>query len=46
MPLCVLVGAEKKIQIMKELREVRKQMLTQMEQKLHETWSSVEDRMF
>ena len=30
----------------KELREVRKRMLTQMEQKLHETWSSEEDSLF
>jgi hypothetical protein len=29
-----------------ELREVRKQMIAQMEQKLHETWSSEEDSLF
>ena len=29
-----------------ELMEVRKQMLTQMEQKLHESWSSEEDSLF
>ena len=29
-----------------ELMEVRKQMLAQMEQKLHETWSSEEDSLF
>lgn len=29
-----------------ELMEVRKQMLTQMEQKLHELWSSEEDSLF
>ena len=32
----------KEIQIMNELRDVRKQMFVQMEQKLHETWSSEE----
>ncbi len=31
---------------MNELREVRKQMISQMEQKLHETWSSEEDSLF
>ena len=31
---------------MNELKETRKQMFAQMEQKLHETWSSVEDIMF
>ena len=30
----------------KELREVRKQMFAQMEQKLHESWSSEEDSLF
>ena len=30
----------------KELREIRKQMIAQMEQKLHETWSSEEDSLF
>ena len=29
-----------------ELMEVRKQMISQMEQKLHETWSSEEDSLF
>ena len=29
-----------------ELMEVRKQMLSQMEQRLHESWSSEEDSMF
>ena len=29
-----------------KLREVRKRMLTQMEQKLHESWSSEEDSLF
>ena len=29
-----------------ELMEVRKQILTQMEQKLHESWSSEEDSLF
>jgi hypothetical protein len=29
-----------------ELMEVRKQMLAQMEQKLHESWSSEEDSLF
>ena len=29
-----------------ELRETRKQMLAQMEQKLHESWSSEEDSLF
>lgn len=29
-----------------ELREVRKQMIGQMEQKLHESWSSEEDSLF
>lgn len=29
-----------------ELREVRKQMISQMEQKLHELWSSEEDSLF
>ena len=29
-----------------ELREVRKQMIAQMEQKLHESWSSEEDSLF
>ena len=29
-----------------ELMEVRKQMIAQMEQKLHETWSSEEDSLF
>ena len=29
-----------------ELREVRKQMISQMEQQLHETWSSEEDSLF
>ena len=29
-----------------ELNEVRKQMFTQMEQKLHESWSSEEDSLF
>ena len=29
-----------------ELREVRRQRISDMEQKLHETWSSEEDRMF
>ena len=29
-----------------ELMEVRKQMLAEMEQKLHESWSSEEDRLF
>ena len=29
-----------------ELMEVRKQMIGQMEQKLHETWSSEEDSLF
>ncbi len=29
-----------------ELKEVRKQMFTQMEQKLHESWSSEEDSLF
>ena len=31
---------------MNELREVRKQMISQMEQKLHESWSSEEDSLF
>lgn len=31
---------------MNELREVRKQMFAQMEQKLHESWSSEEDSQF
>ncbi len=31
---------------MKGLREVRKQMIAQMEQKLHESWSSEEDSLF
>ena len=31
---------------MNELREVRKQMFAQMEQKLHESWSSEEDSLF
>ena len=31
---------------MNELREVRKQIISQMEQKLHETWSSEEDSLF
>ena len=29
-----------------ELMEVRKQMLAEMEQKLHESWSSEEDSLF
>ncbi len=29
-----------------KLREVRKQMISQMEQKLHESWSSEEDSIF
>ena len=29
-----------------ELMEMRKQMMAQMEQKLHETWSSEEDSLF
>ena len=29
-----------------ELMEVRKQMMAQMEQKLHESWSSEEDSLF
>ena len=29
-----------------ELMDIRKQRISEMEQKLHETWSSVEDRMF
>ena len=29
-----------------ELMEVRKQMISQMEQKLHESWSSDEDSLF
>ena len=29
-----------------ELMEVRKQMIAQMEQKLHESWSSEEDSLF
>ena len=29
-----------------ELRESRKQMFAQMEQKLHESWSSEEDSLF
>ena len=29
-----------------ELMDVRKQMFAQMEQKLHESWSSEEDRIF
>ncbi|MBE6247768.1 MAG: hypothetical protein E7106_00745 [Prevotella sp.] len=29
-----------------ELLEVRKQMFAQMEQKLHESWSSEEDSLF
>lgn len=29
-----------------ELRETRKQMFAQMEQKLHESWSSEEDSLF
>ena len=31
---------------MNELRDVRKQMISQMEQKLHESWSSEEDSLF
>lgn len=31
---------------MNELSEVRKQMFAQMEQKLHESWSSEEDSLF
>lgn len=30
----------------KDLREVRRQMISQMEQKLHESWSSGEDSLF
>ena len=30
----------------KELREVRKQMFSEMEQKLQESWSKEEDRLF
>ena len=29
-----------------ELKEVRKQMIDQMEEKLHESWSSEEDNLF
>ena len=29
-----------------ELKEMRKQMFAQMEQKLHESWSSEEDSLF
>ena len=29
-----------------ELRKLRKQMFAQMEQKLHESWSSEEDSLF
>lgn len=28
---------------MKEMKEVRKQMISQMEQKLHESWAPEED---
>lgn len=31
---------------MKEMKEVRKQMISQMEQKLHEPWASEEDGLF
>ena len=31
---------------MNELRDVRKQMISQVEQKLHESWSSEEDSLF
>ena len=40
------MGLNKEIHIMNELRDVRKQMFAQMEQKLHETWSSEEDSLF
>ncbi len=40
------MGLNKEIQIMNELRDVRKQMFAQMEQKLHESWSSEADSLF
>ena len=30
----------------RDLKEVRKQMLSEMEQRLHDTWSSEEDSLF
>ena len=43
--LC-LNGGGTKAKNKEELREMRKQMMAQMEQKLHESWSSEEDSLF
>ena len=41
-----LNGGGTKAKNKEELREMRKQMMAQMEQKLHESWSSEEDSLF
>ena len=46
MPLCGLIGGETKAMNKEEMRETRKQMFAQMEQRLQEMYPKEEDRMF